>query len=54
MNNTLQYSAYYYIDNIDCLLGLHDSIVALNSPYVERAGVNNRPSMLRLLLPRFL
>ena len=35
------------------LLGLHDRIVALNSPYVESAGVNNRPSMLRLLLPRF-
>ena len=36
-----------------CLLGLHDRIVALNSPYVERAGLNNMPGMLRLLLPRF-
>ena len=36
-----------------CLLGLHDRIVALNSPYVLRASVNNRPVMLRLLLPRF-
>ena len=36
-----------------CLLGLHGSIVALNSPYVKRAGVHNRPSMLRLLLPQF-
>ena len=31
-----------------CLLGLHDRIVALNSPYVERAGVNNTASQKKL------
>ena len=33
VDNTLQYSAYFYIEKLP-FLGLHDRIVELNSPYI--------------------